>query len=90
MVSTRLCKTTLVTYFTKLVVVLDQIKHNFYCTLVHAHLQVIILSQQIWRHYGGKVPRVHLIAGFFIHRMERRNPVEEAKQDFHGIAMSLW
>lgn len=60
-----------ITHLTELIIVFDEIEHNFDSALVDSpHFFVVILSQQIWSHNCGDIPCVHLVTSLFVHSVK--------------------
>ena len=78
------------TYLRELVVILNEIKDNLHGTLVDTtNFLVVAFTQNVWSHHSSDVPRVHLVTGFFIDRVKRGHPIEEAEQDLHRVAVGF-
>lgn len=78
------------TYLGKLVIVLNEIKHHLDRALVYTlHLSIVTLAQNVGCHDSGNVPGIHLVTRLLVDSVEGRDPVQEAKQYLHGIAMGL-
>jgi len=54
---------------------------------VIASVDLLIREEYIRSDDGGEIVDVHLAARLFVNNGKGSGPVEEAKQDFHGVSM---
>jgi hypothetical protein len=77
-------------YLRELIVVLDEIEDNLDRSLIDAaDFFIVAFAQDVGSHHCSNVPRVHLVTRLFVDRVERGNPIEEAEQYLHGVAVSF-
>ena len=78
------------TYLTHALVTLDQAVYGFdgQEAVVHGHM-IFAAVQDVWSDDGSQVVNVHLAAALFVHVAETGDPVQERKEDLHGISVCL-